>query len=555
MARKDKVFPIELELFAPNSLEASVSGSFSDWEDIPLEKGEDGHFRTRLELPDGRHTYRFQVRSKSWFHEPDQWVTVIDPYATDVDAEAECAVLHTRDGFRIVDTFEWRHDSAPLPSDRDLVIYELHVGDFSGGEADPFQRGTFDDVTQKLDYLADLGVNAIEMMPVKEFPGTHGWGYNPRYFMAAESTYGATDRLKHLIDQCHARGMRVIMDGVYNHSDTGAPLALIDHDYWYHHDPKDPAMSWGPEFNYGFYDERLKVWPARQYIGDVVRYWIREFHIDGIRYDAAKQIDSFDFLGWIVSETRKTAAAKPFYNVAEYIPSDPAVCGPDGPMDGCWHEPFLHAVTAAMLGEADFESLKNALDARRAGFVGAVSVVNYFGNHDHERVLVRLGERGILGPEAFQRVRLGVAMLMTAVGIPMLWMGDEFGVSSPKTVDRNKIDWQLLANADNQGLREYVRDLIHFRKARPALRSDDLAFIHEDVEGGVLAYLRWSADAPGGVVTVLNLSGNHLPGYRVTGFPSDGTWREWRNAFDVDVRDGSAELDLPPYEACLLVME
>ncbi len=122
----------------------------------------------------------------------------------------------------------------------------------------------------------------------------------------------------------------------------------IDRDYWYyherHHPDADPIDYWGPEFNYNHYDEIRETLPARDYIGDVVRFWIQEYHIDGIRYDALKEIDNQDFLSWISSEATKTAGSKPFYNIGERIPERSDLIDPYGPMDGCWHENFYYTI-------------------------------------------------------------------------------------------------------------------------------------------------------------------------------------------------------------------
>ena len=145
------VAPIEFKLFAPYNKEAALIGSFSNWEEIPMEKDEEGYFRTRVELKDGVYQYKFRVQSKSWFLEADQWVDVVDPYATDIDDPTQNALVRIKDGDRIVDTYVWKHDDKPLPADRELVIYEMHVADFSGGEADPLARGKYEHVVEKLD--------------------------------------------------------------------------------------------------------------------------------------------------------------------------------------------------------------------------------------------------------------------------------------------------------------------------------------------------------------------------------------------------------------------
>jgi 1,4-alpha-glucan branching enzyme len=545
---------IEFKLWAPYNKAASLIGSFSNWEEIPMKKGKDGFFLTSVTLEDGVHQYKFKVQSKSWFFEPDQWVEVNDPYATDIDDSSQNCNLRIKDGERIVDTYVWKNDDKPLPPDHELVIYELHVGDFSGGEDDPYARGKYKHVVEKLDYLVELGINCIELMPVKEYPGDHGWGYNPRYFFATESSYGTTAELKALIDECHGRGIRVLMDGIYNHSEAESPLTQIDHDYWYHHAPKDPDNNWGPEFNYEFYDEKFETYPARRFIGDVVRFWIEEYHTDGIRYDAARQLGNYDFMHWVVQEAKKTAGMKPFYNIAEHIPQNPAITNADGPMDGAWHENFYSAMIDHLCNEQfDLERLKSALDAKREGYQGATNVVNYLTNHDHNHLMYELGERGILEEAAFKRAKLGSALLMTAMGVPMIWMGEEFAEYKPKTPEQNKIDWTLLGNDTNKGLHDYYQSLIFLRKNNHALFTENIEFFYENLDDRVLAYTRWN-DKGSRVVVIANLSGNFLKDYTIPHIPADGTWHEWVSDYNVEVSGNTLVLDLPEYEAKVLVL-
>lgn len=547
--------PIEFALFAPYNEGASLIGCFSNWEEIPMEKDKQGYFRTSVELEDGIYKYKFRVKSKSWFFEADQWVEVNDPYATDIEDSTQNCVVRLKDGQRIVDTYVWMHDDKPLPPDHELVIYEMHVGDFSGGEDDPYPRGNYQHVIEKLDYLVELGINAIELMPIKEYPGDYSWGYNPRYFFATESSYGSTDELKHLIDECHGKGIRVIMDGIYNHSESESPLTQIDYDYWYHHSPRDPDNNWGPEFNYEHYDEKLETYPARKFIGDVVRFWITEYHIDGIRYDAARQMASYDFMHWIVQETKKTAEAKPFYNVAEYIPENPSITNVDGPMDGCWHDSFYHTVKPHICGDRfDLESLKDVIDGKRQGYLGATNVVNYLSNHDHERLMVELANREIFDEEAFKRLKLGAVLLMTAVGIPLLWMGEEFGEYQPKSIESRKINWQLLSNDYNRGLCDYYKGLIGLRKNNQALYTENINFFFEDANTKVMAYVRWNGEGSR-VAVVANFSDNFLTGYTLSNFPENGIWHEWTGNYEVEASNNTLTLDLGGYEAKVFVWQ
>ncbi|PSB08711.1 alpha-amylase, partial [Pleurocapsa sp. CCALA 161] len=503
----------------------------------------------------GKYEYKFRVRSLSWFLESDEWVDIVDPYAVNIAPASQNGTITIKDGEIIVDNYVWMHDDKPLPADHELVIYELHVGDFSGGEDDPDARGKYQNVVDKLDYLVDLGINAIELMPVNENPGEYSWGYSPQHFFAAESNYGSTDELKHLIDECHGKGIRVILDGIYNHSNTECPLTQIDHDYWYHHSPTDPDNSWGPEFNYEKYDELLDVKPAWKFVGDNVKFWISEYHIDGIRYDATKQIANYDFLHWIVAQAKKHAGMKPFINIAENIPEDPSITNLDGPMDSCWHYSFYANVMAYICGDRyDQEELKNMLDCKRSGFMGATNVVNYLSNHDHQRVMVELGNRGIVGEAAFKRVKLGAILMLTAVGIPMLWMGQEFGDYNPLSQEASKIDWTLLAGELNQNLFVHYKGLIDLRKHNHALYTENIEFFHEDPEVKVIAYTRWNGEGSR-VVVVANFSDQYLADYTVPHFPADGTWHEWTGNYDLEASDRQVTIDLPEYEAQVFVYQ
>ncbi|WP_445301571.1 alpha-amylase family glycosyl hydrolase [Microcoleus sp. MOSTC5] len=255
------------------------------WKEIALEKDDRGYLRTKIQLEDGIYQYKFRIQSQSPCCEADEWVEVNDPYATEIDRTTNTSTIRIKAGARIIDSYVWQHDDKKLPENEELVIYELHVADFSGADGSD-SGGKFQQAIEKLDYLCDLGINAIELMPVNEYPGDYSWGYKVRDFFAVESSYGATADLKQLIDECHGRSIRAILDGIYNHCDEECPLLLIDRNYWYYRDkhyPEDHANYWGPEFNCDNFDSKLGIRPAWKFIGDVVNFWIQEYHIDGIR--------------------------------------------------------------------------------------------------------------------------------------------------------------------------------------------------------------------------------------------------------------------------------
>ncbi len=145
---------------------------------------------------------------------------------------------------------------------------------------------------------------------------------------------------------------------------------------------------------------------------------------------------------------------------------------------------------------------------------------------------------------------------MTAMGVPMLWMGEEFGEhkrKSEKVTQPNKIAWPLLERDLNRDLFEYYKKLIALRKENPALQSDNIEFFHEDPEAKVLAYVRWN-DEGSRVVVVANFSDNYLGEYKVPNFPAAGTWHEWMVDYDVEVGENESAIDLPEYEARVLVL-
>jgi 1,4-alpha-glucan branching enzyme len=536
---------VELALFAPYNEVVELVGDFSEWKPLAMHKGDDGWWRLAVELADGDHPYKFRVKSLSYFA-LGETLEVLDPYALHVtNDDHENAIVRVKGGQRIWTEYAWRHDDVPLPQNQDLVIYELLVGDF-GGTKD--RRGTFTDVVAKLDELRDLGINCIELMPVKFFPGK-GWGYNLRSLFAVASTYGSADELCQLVDECHARGIRVVIDGVYNHADAESPLAKIAYSYWYYEqNPDPPEMQWGPKFNYAHYDENLGVFPARKYVIESIRFWVEKFHIDGIRFDATRAISNFDALRELAGAGFDQAGGrKPFLTVAEHVPEDPAITGfPDGPMVAAWRF-SLGAHFRALLTEQsndgespdDLDGFLTSLDPAKNGYGTGGRCVNYIVSHDHDRLMQQLGDKGhMFGDVAFARVKLGLGILATIPGMPMLWMGQEFGAASEKSLDPRPLDWSLLKNEQNAGLRAHVKGLFRLRHENPALRGDNFEVCFKDPARKAFAFKRWN-EAGGVVIVAVNLK--HAPtGEIVVGDCGlgDGVWHEHTSNYDCHVAGG-----------------
>ncbi len=269
-----------------------------------------------------------------------------------------------------------------------------------------------------------------------------------------------------------------------------------------------------------------------------------------------RQLANFEFLHWLATQAKKNTVAKPYYNIAEHIPDTSKVTTPQGPLDACWHESFHYFVIPHICGEKfELDHLKQVLDPRRQGYKTATNVINYLATHDRERLFRELGNRGIFDRAAFTRAKLAAVLLMTAMGIPMLWMGEEFGEhkrKSEKVTQPKKIAWPLLEKSENRDLFEYYQKLIVLRKHNSALQSDNIEFFHEDAEAKLLAYVRWDEQGSQ-VVIVVNFSEQDLNEYRIPNFPSAERWQDWFTHTEIQVGNDGLITDLQSYTAKIYI--
>jgi len=551
---------VEIALFAPHNDEVETVAQWNEWTPKPMQKGEDGWWRSNAKLADGAHQYRFRVRSKSFFA-MDEWVEVTDPYAIEVtDDEWENAIVRVKDGKRSWLDYTWQHDLHPLATNDKLVIYEMHLADFTGTEEKP---GKFLDAIKRLDYIKDLGINCIELMPVKEFPG-RGWGYNLKSLFGVENSYGTPDELCRFIDQCHSRGIRVIIDGVYNHAHQNAPMAKMNYEYWFHrHNPDGPDMDWGPKFNYDHFDATHNIFPARKYAIDSIQFWVDKFHIDGIRFDATRAIRQFEVLRELTDAAyAKVENRKPFICIAEHVPEDPEVTGRERgrPMDAAWADYLGHSLRAVVaeverdgMHPHDVGKIIERLDPRRNGYGSAFRMVTFIGNHDHKRPMQLIGEDGKKFDDvAFRRMKLGHGLILTAPGIPMIWMGTEFGMPSDKSLDPVPLQWDLLEHENNKDLLEFHRKLIQLRLSTPCLMTESFDPVLCDGERALIGFQR--SDEASAVLVLANLK--DIPAGEVTiegkGI-TDGKWQDVLGGDEVTVTGGVFKTSLDRSEIRIFV--
>jgi len=332
----------------------------------------------------------------------------------------------------------------------DLVIYELHVGTFT-------PEGTFDAIIPRLPDLVELGITAIELMPVAQFPGERSWGYDGVFPFAVQNSYGGPEGLKRLVEACHRSGLAVLLDAIYNHFGPEGNVLPVFGDYL----TQKYKTDWGPALN--FDDRHCDA--IRSFVLDNVRMWIGDYRFDGLRLDAADQI--FDrgprHILAEVAEVAHAEAAKLGRKAHVFAETDqndapryllPVDQGGYG-LDGHWTDDFHHAAHTALTGESDGyyldfadgpASLSKAFShvfvndgcyspfrERRHG-TGATEFsgdrfVAFTQNHDQVGNRVRADRQAAsLAPAA---VRLAAGILLLAPRIPLIFMGAEYGETNP----------------------------------------------------------------------------------------------------------------------------
>jgi maltooligosyltrehalose trehalohydrolase len=461
---------------------------------------------------------------------------------------------------RVVDhsTHEWTDRGwrgVPLAS---ALIYELHVGTFTA-------EGTFEGVIGKLDHLVELGVTAIELLPVAEFSGDRGWGYDGVDLFAPHHAYGGPEGLKTLVEACHARGLGVVMDVVYNHlGPVGNYLGRFGPYFTDRY-----STPWGEAINFDGPDSG----PVRDFVCENALMWLRDYHCDGLRLDAVHAIvdtSALHILEEIAVRVQELAAQldRSLFVVAESDLNDPRLvrsreAGGYG-MDAQWSDDFHHALHACLTGDrsgyyADFGTVQDLAQALERAYV-------YDGRHSHHRRRVHgrpasglpgsrflgyLQNHDQVGNRAkgersshllsANLLRVAAGLVLTSPFVPMLFQGEEWGAGTPfcyftdhrepnlgrsvsegrirefeafgwrreeipdpqdpATFERSRLDWTELEREPHSGLLQWHRDLVRLRRRLPDLSNGRL----DQVRTHFSESERWLSIQRGGVTIVANL--------------------------------------------------
>ncbi len=446
---------------------------------------------------------------------------------------------------------------------RDLVVYELMIDDFT----DEFRgyRSPLDAVRDKLDYLhKELGVTAILFLPWSTWPGGgFSWGYTPSQHFAVEYTYAndlnapaeKLSRLASLIDDCHARGIHVIMDGVYNHA---GDVAVVGDDAWgfpyrwLYKDQEDCpyAGTFGGTFS-SLLDLDYHNGCTQQFIGDVCRYWIDDFKIDGIRFDNTTNFfiqGDQRGLPQLLKDIRDHVGDPNFSLTLEHLDMSAAQVTNQTGATSYWNnELYQRTFDALWDGHIDGRLLAGLNN--HSGLDGDKVATIYLGNHDHSHVAWQAGAKDNAGGLEWYRTQPYAIAMMTAPGTPMIQNGQEFAEDywimeddrgSGRRVKPRPIRWGFKDDSIGKPLRTVIAKLIAIRAAHPGLRSDNIypqwngdwtqlnpQGYGVDAARGLMIFHRWGNDANGRLerfIIVLNFSG--VAKTVDVPFPENGIWED-----------------------------
>ena len=558
-------------VWAPNASGVSVVGDFNGWnsEANLLEREDGGLWATRIDGAVPGQPYQFEIVNG------DRHLRKNDAYVRRIDLKSGLGVIYA-------DDFDWKAPPLSRPNWNEYVIYELHVGSFAPGPHG--SPGQFEQIIKRLPYFKDLGVNMIEIMPPMAFPSERSWGYNLTNPFAVEGSYGGPDGLKALVDAAHLQGIGVIMDVVYNHFGPDN-LDLWQYDGWnendkggiYFYNDQRSWTPWGdnrPDYGRG---------EVRQYLRDNALLWPEEFRVDGLRVDGTLFIrntrgeegseetdipEGWTLLQWINEEVERFFPG--CIRIAEDLMQNAWLTKPVGAggagFSSQWDSAFVHPVRASLITIDDANrSMAKVVRAIEFNYnEDAIQRIIYSESHDQDangqaRIPQEIDPNDAAGYFARKRSVLGVGLVMTTPGIPMIFEGQEF-LEDGWFRDDQPLDWSKLKTF--QGINRLYRDLVHLRRNlhgnTRGLSGPFLHVFHYDDENKVIAFHRWAEGGPkDDVIAVASFTNRTLEGdYRI-GLPRAGTWlvrfnSDWKgyspDFLDVGNPDGQVVAENNPHD-------
>lgn len=566
-------------LYAPGKQFAYVAGDFNDWKPEAaqyMKKTPDGKsWWVQVDNLDPAKEYAYQY----WV---DGTLKVADPYSEKIldpsndtyipssvypnlkaypqgKTTGNVSVIHAQSP-----KYSWKNNTFRRPDTKDLVIYELHLRDFVGTHS-------YSTLTDTLNYLSRLGVNAIELMPVKEFEGNSSWGYNPSFFFAADKYYGTKAALQQLIDECHSRGIAVILDMVLNHAFGQSPMVQLyfnqgagkpaTNSPWFNADPTHP-YNVGYDFNHESPD-------TKRFVKNVLKFWMEEYKVDGFRFDLSKGFTQKNsgtsdvaVNAWSAYDASRVQIWKDynsyirsldpaFYVILEHFAADQEEkeLSDEGMM--FWNN-LNHSYNEGTMGYVNNSDLSRAFYDKH-GFTKPYNLITYMESHDEERLMFKNLQYGAVSgnysvkdlPTALKRQELAAAFFFTIPGPKMIWQFGELGYD--KSIEENgrtgekPVLWQYNSDSRRKALYNVYARLISLKKNNAVFASTDFQY---NLTGGIKTITLKSASMNVVVVGNFEVTAKQAS----VAFPQGGTWYDHFSGTTATVSGGSLTLDLQPGE-------
>lgn len=539
-----------LVLYAPEKDFVHVIGDFNNWtiDDTYLMKKDSSKDRFWIELtgltPQTDHMYQYVVDASIYIADPyspviltetnDQFIDNIT--YPDLPAYPTGKTNHSVTLLRTGDPeYNWEVTDFTGPDKNDLVIYELLIRDFDA-------LHSFDAVKNRLDYLQNLGINAIEFMPLNEFDGNESWGYNPSFHMALDKYYGTQNAFKALVDECHKRGMAVIVDVVFNHASGQNPYYRLwntdNGNYGGTAAIDSPFFNQEAKHSFNvFNDFNHSKQATRDYVKRVSQYWIEEYNIDGYRWDLTKgftqnctasdesctgsyQQDRIDVLKLYADD--QWAIKDDFYVIFEHLGgineerewANYRINEGKGIM--LWNKQSdAYGTATSGNGSANLDNISY----KKKGFAQASSSIGYMESHDEERMMYRnitsSESNGSYNVKALKtglkRTETAGAFFFTVPGPKMIWQFGELGydisINQNGRTGNKPILWEYFDDPNRKALYNTWAELIRLKTEQPIFRTTNFTLDTNSADGLKTIHLTLD-EASGGNIKHITVIGN-----------------------------------------------
>jgi glycosidase len=563
-------------LYAPKKTSVAVIGEFNNWSPAAMKNSVDGtRWWVQIDNLDPTKEYAYQYLIDGTLKVADPYTEkVLDP---DNDKYIDASIYPnlkpypTGSTTGIVSTFwysqptyTWQVNNFKRPDPKNLVVYELLVRDFVATHS-------YKTIKDTLNYFVNLGVNAIELMPVNEFEGNDSWGYNPDFYFAPDKYYGTKTDLKELIDACHAKGIAVIQDIVLNHSFGSSPMVQM---YWNGTAPSadNPWYNTVPThpYNVGFQFNHESA-ATKYFVKNVLKWWMTEYHVDGFRFDLAKGFTQFnsgsDVALWGQYDASRVAIWKDYNNFMMGIDpkfyvilEDFAGNQEENELAGqgmmTWANLAGYGEQAAMsYNDAGGSWDLSGLFYTTWSFTNPYALVTYFESHDEERVQYKNEQYGNSSgtynikdlATGLKRCEMNAAFLFGSPGPRMFWEFGERGYDiSINDLGGRLSDkpphWEYMSDANRHHLYQVYSRLIRMKINNPVFTTSNFTYN----TAGAYKFIQLIGSDGTDVEIVGNFGVSPAP---VTiNFPAMGTWTDNLDGSSVNVTNTAYQTTLAPGE-------